>query len=82
MHLHTTIRSNASLNVDLILDKANISEEMRVADLGCGNLGYFCFPAAKMVGEKGEVYAVDILKNVLETIGRKAKQENVINIKM
>ncbi|MFC1678377.1 class I SAM-dependent methyltransferase [Patescibacteria group bacterium] len=81
MYTTTTIRSNATLNVDLILEKANISEEMKVADLGCGNLGYFSFPSAIMVGEKGAIYAVDILKNVLETIERRAKQENITNIK-
>lgn len=72
---------NILLDVNLILNKAGVSEEMRVADLGCGALGHFVFPTASLVGKKGIVYAVDILKNVLETIDRRIKQENINNIK-
>jgi len=72
---------NVLLDVNVILSKAGVGEKMKVADLGCGASGHFVFPAASMVGEKGEVYAVDILKTVLETISRRIKQENISNIK-
>lgn len=52
---------------------------MRVADLGCGS-GYMSFAAARLVGERGAVYAVDVQKAVLEQIKREARAENILNI--
>jgi len=71
---------SALLDVNFILDKAQISKDIKVADLGCGASGHFVFPIAKIVGKWGRVYAVDILKTILGTINRKIKQENLDNI--
>ncbi|MEK7557747.1 MAG: methyltransferase domain-containing protein [Patescibacteria group bacterium] len=72
---------NALIDTALILTKAHVSEKMKVADLGCGTSGHFIFPVAKIVGKKGIIYAVDILKTVLETIGKRARIENYDNVK-
>lgn len=69
------------IDVNYILEKAQITEGMKVADLGCGTLGHFVFPLAKIVGEHGKVYAVDILKIALDTIDRRIKVEGSKNIK-
>ena len=69
------------LDVNLILSKVGLEENMRLADLGCGTSGHFSFPSASMVGRGGMVYAVDILKTVLETMNRRIKQEKIDNIK-
>lgn len=69
------------IDVNYILDKAQIAEGMSVADLGCGTLGHFVFPLAKIVGKHGRVYAVDILKMALDTIDRRIKVEGCKNIK-
>ncbi|KKQ62219.1 MAG: rRNA (Adenine-N6-)-methyltransferase [Parcubacteria group bacterium GW2011_GWE2_38_18] len=72
---------NVLLDVNLILGKAQIGENMKVATLGCGSSGHFVFPAAQLVGKKkGIVYAVDILKTVLERVTRLAKQDNYSNV--
>ncbi|MBU0636747.1 MAG: methyltransferase domain-containing protein [Patescibacteria group bacterium] len=71
----------ALIDANLILDKAHIIENVKVADLGCGVSGHFVFPTANRVGKKGIVYAVDILKTVLETIAKRAKIENYENVK-
>ena len=63
-----------------ILEKAQIAEGMQVVDLGCGTLGHFVFPLAKIVGKNGKIYAVDILKIALDTIRRRIKLENFKNI--
>ena len=63
-----------------IFAKAQIIEGMKVADLGCGNLGYFAIPAAKLVGKEGIVYAVDIQKPVLEAVRSRAKLEGLTNL--
>jgi ubiquinone/menaquinone biosynthesis C-methylase UbiE len=75
------IRGNVLLDINLVLDKAQISEGMKVADLGCGAYGHFVFPLAILIGKKGIIYAVDILKTALESISRKAKQENLNNVR-
>jgi ubiquinone/menaquinone biosynthesis C-methylase UbiE len=73
---------NALLDVNIILTKAGVSDKMRFADLGCGGTGHFVFPAAILVGKKGSVYAVDIMKPALEAIRRRKKQENLSNIEI
>ncbi len=63
-------------DINFILNKIAITEGQQVAELGCGNFGYFVFPVAKLVGTRGHVFAVDILKNTLEDIKKRALQEN------
>jgi len=75
------IGGNILIDANLIMSKALLEEKMKVADLGCGSSGHFVFPAAKIVGKKGTVYAVDILRTVLETINKRARAENFANIK-
>jgi ubiquinone/menaquinone biosynthesis C-methylase UbiE len=72
---------NALLDVNFILNKAQVGENAKVADLGCGASGHFVFPASKLVGKDGKVYAVDILKTNLENVNKRAKLENLENIK-
>ncbi|MDP2708820.1 MAG: methyltransferase domain-containing protein [bacterium] len=75
------IGGNTLIDVNLLLTKAGIEETMKVADLGCGSSGHFVFPTAALVGKKGIVYAVDILRTALETISKRARAENFANIK-
>lgn len=67
-------------DINFILNKIAIGEGQKVAELGCGNFGYFVFPVAKMVGPRGHLFAVDILKNTLEDIKKRALQENLQQI--
>jgi ubiquinone/menaquinone biosynthesis C-methylase UbiE len=71
---------NKLLDADLVLAKAQVGGKMRVADFGCGSTGHFVFPAARLVGKDGQVYAIDILKAALETIKRRIKIENAANV--
>jgi ubiquinone/menaquinone biosynthesis C-methylase UbiE len=70
---------NTLLDVNLVLSKAQVGDRKKIAHLGCGSSGHFVFPSAKMVGKHGMVYAVDILKTVLERIDRQIKQDNYTN---
>ncbi len=72
---------NTLIDANLILEVAQIGDKSKVADLGCGATGHFVFPAASLVGRRGVVYAVDILKTILENIGRRVKLENIQNIR-
>lgn len=71
---------SALLDAESLLKRVGIKEKMKVADFGSGAYGHFIFPAAQMVGSRGAIYAVDILRPALEAIGKKAKQENLSNI--
>jgi len=63
-----------------VLEELDVYQGMRVADFGCGRTGYFLFPLAKLIGEQGIVYAIDIVKEVLESIKRRANYEGLDNI--
>jgi ubiquinone/menaquinone biosynthesis C-methylase UbiE len=72
---------NELLNPEAILNQAGVGYGNIVGDLGCGGMGYFTLQAAKMVGDKGQVYAVDVVKAVLQSVETKAKLEGLSNIK-
>lgn len=77
----TQTGSNYLLDSSFLFQKTNLKEGEKIADLGCGSSGHFVFPAAKLVGGKGMVYAVDIRKHILESIQKRVQQENYNNIK-
>lgn len=69
------------LNPFSVLEHTGLREGMDAADLGCGAIGHFVFPAARMVGKSGTVYAVDILKSVLSAVESRAKIEGTTNVR-
>ena len=50
-----------------------ISEGMTLLDFGCA-MGYFSLPMAKMAGEKGAVYCVDLQEKMLNSLVKRAKK--------
>ena len=76
------VGGNQLVDTQFILTKANISDGMLVGDLGCGVKGHFVFPAAKLVGRNGFVYAVDIRRNALENISLSCETEGIRNVKL
>ncbi len=67
-------------DINFILNKIALSEREKIAELGCGNFGYFVFPAARQIGPLGKLFAVDILKSTLEDIKKRALQDNIKQI--
>lgn len=77
----TVFGKSELLNANQILSEIlNLQIGHRVADLGAGG-GMFTLQAARLVGDKGEVYAVDVIKNSLMDIESKARMANLYNIK-
>ena len=70
----------ALIDPHVIFDKVRLVSGMRVADFGCGRTGHFVFPAACLVGDDGIVYAIDIIKNVLQSIKSLATSEGYNNV--
>lgn len=67
-----------------LIERGGIKKGMNVLDLGCGS-GAFTPFIARVVGEKGKVYALDIQADMLKQLERKlAKPENkdIKNIKL
>lgn len=71
---------NILLDPYSILNQIGLRQGMTMADFGCGAAGHFVIPAGKIVGAKGKVYAVDLLKSVLDAVRSRAKMEEVSNI--
>ncbi|MCW4007409.1 MAG: class I SAM-dependent methyltransferase [Candidatus Bathyarchaeota archaeon] len=63
----------------LNLESIGLAAGMVFMDIGCGD-GFFTLPAARIVGETGKVYAVDVDAAAIERLKRKASQEGLKNI--
>lgn len=70
--------TNGFLKPEEILSQLNIRDNMRVADFGCGG-GFFSIPVSKLV-KRGQVFALDVIKENLEAVRSKAELEDVDNI--
>ena len=63
-----------------VLNAAGLKSGQKVLEVGCGP-GFFTIPAARIVGEKGNVYALDINPLAVESVQQKIKKEGVTNVK-
>ncbi len=68
-----------NLQINRVMDILKISEGKNVADIGAGS-GWFTTRAAKRVGGKGKVFAVEINQQYIDYINNRAKKENFSNI--
>lgn len=50
-------------------------------DVGCGE-GFFAIPAARLVGESGKVYGLDIDEEAIDILRENAKKEKLGNLKL
>jgi len=73
-------KKNNLLDVDSLINRTISVDDKNVADLGCGSFGYFVFPLAKKIGNHGQVFAVDIVKENLESIKQMAKLNNLTQV--
>ncbi len=71
---------NALMNPLNIFKQADVGFGQVVADLGVGGAGYFALQAAKVVGERGRVFGVDVQKSALSNLESRAKMAGVHNI--
>ena len=63
-----------------ILHEMGLREGQTVLDYGCG-IGSFSIPAAKMVGNDGVVYALDIHPLAIKAVEKKIEKKQIANIK-
>ncbi|MBI4050538.1 MAG: class I SAM-dependent methyltransferase [Candidatus Doudnabacteria bacterium] len=67
------------LNPEILLKAVPLESGKVVADFGCGN-GYYAVAAATLVGNKGQVYALDIMEDALAQTATLGKLVGVRNI--
>jgi ubiquinone/menaquinone biosynthesis C-methylase UbiE len=64
---------------DEILKKLAIKSGSKVADIGCHE-GYFTLKLAKIVGNEGRVYAVDVSRDKIEKLKRHLGDRGIENV--
>ena len=69
------------LQVDRVMDILGIKEGSSVADIGAGS-GWFSVRAARRAGNNAVVYAVDINRDYVDYIEKRAKREGFANIRV
>jgi ubiquinone/menaquinone biosynthesis C-methylase UbiE len=67
------------VDVEAVCAHARIFSGMHIADFGCGRTGHLVFPIAHAIGEHGVVYAVDIMKDVLENIRKRSANMSTLH---
>ena len=64
----------------LMLTNLGVKRGMTICDMGCGN-GFYAVQLAKMIGDEGIVYGVDIQPEMLTLLEQRATAQGVGNIK-
>lgn len=64
-----------------LLKAAGLKPRQKVLEVGCGP-GFFTIPAAKIVGEKGRVYTLDVNPVAVETVRRKIEEKGLKNVEV
>jgi precorrin-6B methylase 2 len=62
------------------LETAGLKHGQKVVEVGCGP-GFFTIPAAKIVGEKGLIYAIDVNPRAVRRVEEKMRKYGISNIK-
>jgi ubiquinone/menaquinone biosynthesis C-methylase UbiE len=62
-----------------ILDTAGLKKGQKVVEVGCGP-GFFTIPAAKIVGEGGHIYAIDINPRMAARVKEKIEKQAIENV--
>lgn len=75
------MKPTSFLNIKDILLQADLKEGEIMADFGCGS-GHFVFVAAKIIGNKGKIYAIDVQKSVLSFLKKEILRHNAEQVKL
>jgi ubiquinone/menaquinone biosynthesis C-methylase UbiE len=62
-----------------LLKAAGLKEGQKVLEVGCGP-GFFTIPAARIVGDEGHVYAVDIHPRAVKRVKEKIEKAGLKNV--
>ena len=68
-------------NPEAILAQVGLKTGLTFVDVGCGG-GFFSLPAARIIGEGGNVYGIDINSIYIDELKEVAAKENLHNLKL
>lgn len=74
------INTNKFLNPEQILFGAGLSMGQTVVDLGAGS-GFYATAAAKLTGDTGNIYVVDVMDSALDHVSAEARLRGYRSIK-
>jgi precorrin-6B methylase 2 len=78
--MHNQVRKmDLEADVLQLLEDVGIKAGQVVLDFGCGS-GTYTVPAARIVGDKGKVYALDKDSEVLNELMQKAQSARLNNV--
>jgi 2-polyprenyl-3-methyl-5-hydroxy-6-metoxy-1,4-benzoquinol methylase len=63
----------------LMLANLGVKRGMAICDMGCGN-GFYSLQMAKMTGDEGHVYGVDIQPEMLKLLNERADEQGIRNV--
>lgn len=66
-------------NPEAILGTIGLEPGSTIVDAGCGD-GFFTLPASRQVGLTGKVYGIDITKQAIDELRKKAENEGLNNL--
>jgi len=66
-------------NAEAILTAIGLKASLTFIDVGCGE-GFFAIPAAKIVGRKGRVYALDLDEDAITELKKEAASQGLKNL--
>jgi ubiquinone/menaquinone biosynthesis C-methylase UbiE len=69
------------MNPEAILIDIGLKPGLTFIDVGCGD-GFFALPAAHIVGSEGRVYGVDIDREQINELRKKAASEDLTNVEL
>jgi ubiquinone/menaquinone biosynthesis C-methylase UbiE len=78
-HFYDETERRTWQNPEEILQNSGVQAGQTLIDIGCGE-GFFTLPAARIVGPRGQVYAIDSSSESMEVLKQKATAENLKNI--
>jgi ubiquinone/menaquinone biosynthesis C-methylase UbiE len=64
-----------------ILKGADLLPGRTVLEVGCGT-GYFTIPAARVIGDQGNLVAMDVLPESVELVSKKVQAANLKNVRV
>ena len=73
-------RRITDLQVNRVVETLKITPGQQIADLGAGS-GLFTRPIAKIVGERGTVFAIDVDPELLKHVEKTAREQQLSNIR-
>jgi ubiquinone/menaquinone biosynthesis C-methylase UbiE len=66
-------------NPEAVLMSIGLKPGFTFVDIGCGD-GFFAIPAAKVVGQKGLVYRLDVDEDTINRLGERARWKGLLNL--